>query len=115
MNAEYNIKGKFELTPECVQQIIDIVKQKNNDITFILRKSESKHSKSLYIDIKLNYVFTTLRISDHYTKKFAGKHNLIVDNNTGMSNVCYKLQSTINTLHFKNKMNLLNKIGNGKL
>lgn len=95
----YKIKGAFQLTISDLQEVVDEVLKHNKNIKIEIEKTPVKNSNSLYVRIYKGKSTTSLRISDHVCK--GSTRQIIINDMTSKSNICYKLQSAINDLHFK--------------
>lgn len=102
-------KGKFELTIDCLQQIVDNVlkQQGNEDVEITIDPSPYNFSKSLYLRFYIGDYTTSLRISDHECK--GDIRQMIVTETTGVANVYYKINSTIKDLRLKQVYGLIDR------
>ena len=95
----YKIKGVFNLTIADLKEVVNEVLKQNPDVTIEIEKTPVKNSNSLYVRIYKGKSTTSLRISDHECR--GSTRQIIINDMTSKSNICYKLQSAINDLHFK--------------
>ena len=95
----YKIKGVFNLNMADLREVVDEVLKQNPDVNIEIEKTPVKKSNSLYVRIYKGKSTTSLRISDHECK--GSTRQIIINEMTSKSNICYKLQSAINDLHFK--------------
>ena len=105
----YTIKGRFELNERCLTNVVREVEKQNKDIKFKIKHSPIEYSNTLYLETWLGNHSTILRISDHQTKG-DNFNALIIDENTTMSNVCYKIQQSIKKLRYKHTMQLIEEV-----
>ena len=105
----YTIKGVFVLNESCLIKAVQEVKKQNEDVKFKIKHSPIEYSNTLYLETWLGKHSTILRISDHQTKG-DNFNALIVDENTTMSNICYKIQQSIKKLRYKHTMQLIEEV-----
>ena len=105
----YKNKGRFTLDVECLQGIVDNILKlpRNKDVHIEIVKSPNDYSKSLYLRFYIDDFTTALRISDHECR--GDIRQMIVTKSTGIANVCYKIESTINDLRYKRVCGLLDR------
>ena len=105
----YRNKGRFTLDVECLQEIVDNILKlpSNKDVRIEIVKSPNKYSKSLYLRFYIDEFTTSLRISDHDCR--GAVRQMIVTESTGVANVCYKIESTINDLRVKRVCGLIER------
>lgn len=105
----YRNKGHFTLDVECLQEIVDNILKfpSNKDVRIEIVKSPNDYSKSLYVKFYIDDYSTCLRISDHECK--GAVRQMIVRESTGIANVCYKIESTINDLRVKRVCGLIER------
>ena len=105
----YKNKGRFILDVECLQEIVDNILKFpcNEGVRIEIVKSPNKYSKSLYLRFYIDDYTTSLRISDHDCK--GAIRQMIVTESTGIANVCYKIESTINDLRIKRVCGLIDR------
>lgn len=103
----YKDKGKFELDFDLLQKIVDKILQqpRNSDVKARIDKSPNSYSKSLYLRLFIGNTTTSLRISDHECK--GATRQIIVQESTGIANVCYKIEGAIADLRYKRIQELL--------
>ena len=107
----YKIKGKFVLDKAHLQAVVDEVLKYNKDVSITIEESPVKKSKSLYLYIVLDVCKTCLRVSDH---KYRGEvRQIIVCEDTGAANVCYKVERAIRELRYKKLQSVIEGVGNG--
>ena len=95
----YKIKGVFNLTILDLKEVVSEVAKKNPGVYIEIEKTPVKNSNSLYVRIYKGESTTSLRISDHECR--GSTRQIIINSMTSKSNICYKIQSAINDLHFK--------------
>lgn len=105
----YTNKGKFILDKEHLQQAVDQVLRYNKDVSITIKESPVKNSKSLYLYIELDDCKTCLRVSDHKCK--GGVRQIIVCEDTGAANVCYKIERAIRDLRYKKLQSVIEGVG----
>lgn len=106
MEKKYKTKGNFELNINCVNEVVNIVANKNKEVKFRIKRSPNKYSKSIYIICEYKGYSSILRISDHYTNK-ESYYTILATENTTKSNICYKLQRTVENAKYKFKIKTL--------
>ena len=107
----YKNKGKFILDREHLQKAVDEVLKGNKDVRIEIKKSPVKNSKSLYLYIYIDDETTCLRVSDHDCKGTV--RQIIVCEDTGAANVCYKIERAIRELRYKKLQSIIAGVGNG--
>lgn len=107
----YKNKGKFVLDKEHLQRAVDEVLKRNVDVSITIKESPVKNSKSLYLYIDLDGCTTCLRVSDHDCR--GQVRQIIVCEDTGAANVCYKIERAIRELRYKKLQSVIKGIGNG--
>lgn len=107
----YKNKGKFILDKEHLQKAVDEVLKHNADVSITIKESPVKKSKSLYLYISIDDCAICLRVSDHKCK--GEVRQIIVCEDTGAANVCYKIERAIRELRYKKLRSVIEVIGNG--
>lgn len=105
----YKNKGKFILNKEHLQEAVNEVLKYNEDVSIAIEESPVKNSKSLYLYIVLDDCKTCLRVSDHKCK--GEVRQIIVCEDTGAANVCYKIERAIRELRYKKLQSLIKGVG----
>lgn len=105
MEKKYKEKGIFTFSYFNVKKCVEVVQEKNPDVT--IRIKQSPKSRTIYLYFNIGDVRNSLRISDHDNKMTSldpeSRSNLIITEFTGISIVYQKIQARINALRVKCK------------